>query len=78
MRFMAETFIGLRLELLVIRHYSSIPNKRPGVAYFFFEKNPGGDALIRVGSLIFFPKKFRGVAYFGGVADFFGLLWHIF
>ena len=58
--------------------YSSIPNKRPGVAYFFFEKNPGGTLLLRWGRLFIFHTNYRGVDYLGGVADILGLLRHIF
>ena len=61
-----------------INYYSSLPNKRPGVAYSFFEKNPGGTLLLGWGRLFFFHKHSRGVVYLGGVADFFGLLRHIF
>ena len=58
--------------------YSSLPNKRPGVAYSFFEKNPGGTLLLGWGRLFIFHGNFRGVDYLGGVADILGLLRHIF
>ena len=59
-------------------YYSSLPNKRPGVAYSFFEKNPGGTLLLGWGRLFIFHTNYRGVDYLGGVADILGLLRHIF